>query len=182
MSPAPLLLREDVPRIYFDGEARPSRNGRLRAALVIVLSGEARTYQWPVGRGDSHLAEWRAAVLGARMAEELGFARCELIGDHVGVIEQADGLVKRRASDPAIVPLLEELTEIRTRCAIAMVHVQRHLNLAGRLLEVGDTPGFRTGVRLLEGAEVRHCTTGGMKGPREPEHAVEEAAPAPGMR
>ena len=147
----------EVPRIYFDGEARPNRpdrSGRLRAALVIVLGGKAQTYEWPIGRGDSHLAEWRAMLLAARVAAAMGFDRVELIGDNLGVIEQADGLTRRKPSDPEIVDLMSELEEIRTRCDIQIRQVGRDINLAGRLLEGGDTGSFRQGVNLLEDAEV----------------------------
>lgn len=142
---------EKIPRIYFDGEARPNP-GKTRAGIVVVQDGEARIAEHRTGWGNSHLAEWQALIIAARTAVGMGAVQAELIGDNIGVIEQANGGVLIR--DPAIQELASELVLLRAQCRFDIFYLERGMNLAGRLLETGNSSGFRAKVAMCEDAEV----------------------------
>lgn len=141
----------DIPRIYFDGEARPNP-GKLRAGIVVVQDQQARIGSYHTGQGNSHYAEWLALIVAARTAVAMGAPRAELVGSNIGVIDQANGGALIR--DPVIQQMSTQLGVLRGLCRLDVFYVERGVNLAGRLLETGNTAGFRCKVRMCENAEV----------------------------
>ena len=96
-------------KIYFDGGPRPNP-GQIEVA--VVARGVTHRFDG-LGHGTSHDAEWLALIAAITLAEELGAANFELIGDSVPVIQQANG------ASPC-------------RCAAAKAHHSRFAALAAR--------------------------------------------------
>lgn len=85
MTPKPL-------KVYFDGGCRPNP-GRMEVAVV----ARGRTYFFDdLGEGSSSDAEWLALRQALAVAQSLGVASFDLLGDSRGIIAQASGTVPCR--------------------------------------------------------------------------------------
>ena len=163
-----------APRIYFDGEARPSRKGLMRACVIYVGGHSADVRDVPTGRGSSEDAEWLAFLMGVELALGMGLRRATFIGDNLGVINAVLGIER---------PKKPETRWFADRAATLLVdkpaytarHVRRDLNLAGRFLECGDGPAFRSGLSLLEGADRVWFPDHAARGRGEPARTTESA-------
>lgn len=140
-----------MDRIYFDGESRPSANGRKRICIVAIRNGVADVIEQSAGRGSSYDAEWDALIFAAAYAVREGYQTVEFVGDHEGVIDAAAGRLRMKGD--ALKAFRQRFDEASGGLAsFSTEHVLRYLNLAGRCLEEGrNSASFRTGLFMLEG-------------------------------
>lgn len=119
-----------MPRIYFDGGARPNP-GQMEAAVVVEGGQKLRR---ALGHGTNNVAEWTACLWALEVAHELGFTEVEIAGDSQLVVHQAAGEWKVRHED--LRPFKVEFDRVAAQFAyIRMVWVPRDINPAGWLLE-----------------------------------------------
>jgi ribonuclease HI len=97
MSQSPAPPRPRRLKIFFDGGCRPNP-GPIEAAVVV--RGVIHFFD-DLGSGTSHDAEWLALRAALRIAQSLGAAEFELIGDCANVIAQANGLARCRTEAAA---------------------------------------------------------------------------------
>lgn len=119
-----------MPRIYFDGGARPNP-GQMEAAVVVE---NGPRYRKDLGYGTNNVAEWVALLWALEVAAELGFDEFEVAGDSQLVINQAGGVYKVR--QPDLVPLKAEFDRLAAQFPLVrLIWVPREVNPAGWVLE-----------------------------------------------
>jgi len=111
-------------KIFFDGGCRPNP-GRMEAAVVV--RGVVHLFD-DLGFGSNGDAEWLALIRALEMAQSLGLANIELIGDARGVIEQAN-LAVRNGHGQDHAGTFAGLAAITTPARIRWI--KRSRNLAG---------------------------------------------------
>jgi hypothetical protein len=101
---------------------------------------------------DSTSAEWQALILAARFAVHAGLSDVKFIGDCMDVAEGVAHVTKMRKPHQA--RMRDQYEAVAAGLGdVCIVHVPRHANLAGRLLEFGDEIEFRSGLHYQEGIE-----------------------------
>lgn len=118
-------------KIYFDGGCRPNPG---QMEIAVVVSGIARIDR-DVGLGTGMDAEWRALIEAARVGQSLGGRDYILLGDAVGVINQATGRAKCRNGNAEHFAALQALVGAETPPRIR--YIKRAQNLAGIALARG---------------------------------------------
>ncbi len=112
-------------KIFFDGGCRPNP-GRIEAA--VVMRGVVYRFD-DLGIGSSHDAEWLALIHALDLVQAQGLTGCELIGDAIQVINQANRAMAggRQATGHAAVfaALVRKAAPARIRW------IKRAQNLAG---------------------------------------------------
>ncbi|MEO5597703.1 MAG: reverse transcriptase-like protein [Novosphingobium sp.] len=117
-------------KVFFDGGCRPNP-GKIEVA--VVARGLVHLFD-DLGQGTNTDAEWLALIQALRVAQALNTPDFELIGDSLGVINQANGVWKCRGAALS--------AHLGTFCALAMSNpparirwAPRAQNLAGIALE-----------------------------------------------
>jgi len=118
-------MRDRRLKIFFDGGCRPNP-GAMETAVVArgVLHHAAG-----LGHGTSNDAEWLALIAALRLAQALGVAEFELVGDSALVVNQANGVWKCRGADLQRHHALFEA--VRDGMPVRIRHIRRTQNLAG---------------------------------------------------
>lgn len=117
-------------KIYFDGGCKPNPG---QMEVGVVFDGSTKHHD-QYGHGTNNQAEWLALIWAMGLAEEQGLQDITLIGDSKLVISQAQGIWK--CNQPELRAFLQAFQERRkTFRSVELVHVRRHLNLAGIYLE-----------------------------------------------
>lgn len=119
-----MAIRSRV-KIYFDGGFRPLPVGM---ELSVVIKGVI-TMRRALGNGSAMEAEWRALVFAAECARDQAIADPVLVGDALGVIQQARGEVKISSEHRAFADQLRALYPDHPLPPIR--HIKRQQNLAG---------------------------------------------------
>ena len=116
-------------KLFFDGGCRPNP-GRMESAVVV--RGAVHLFD-DLGFGSNSDAEWLALVRAMELAQSLGLAGVELIGDAVGVIAQANEAL--RTGQPANGPMRDHAAIFLALAAKApparIRWIKREQNLAG---------------------------------------------------
>ena len=113
-------------KIYFDGGCRPNP-GPIEVAAVARGISYLRD---DLGHGTNTDAEWLALIHGLELAQSLGEARFELIGDASVVIDQANGV--RKCRNAALQAHLDRFTLLVEATPPARIRwIGRAQNLAG---------------------------------------------------
>jgi ribonuclease HI len=94
MSKLPAQAHRRRLKIFFDGGCRPNP-GRIEAAVVV--RGVVHFFD-DLGSGTSQDAEWLALRLALAVAQSLGEADFDLVGDCANVIAQARGVSRCRGA------------------------------------------------------------------------------------
>ena len=117
-------------KVFFDGGCRPNP-GRIEVA--VVARGVVHLFD-DLGNGSNTDAEWLALIHALEVGQALGAEEFELIGDSVGVINQANGVWKCRGPE---LPLhFERFTALAVSAPPARIRwIGRAQNLAGIALE-----------------------------------------------
>jgi len=113
-------------KIYFDGGCRPNP-GTMETAVVArgVLH-----HQPSAGTGTSEQAEWLALLHALHIAQDLGEGDILLLGDAVGVINQA--VNGARSASPALRDCRDRFErQARLFDRLRLRHIKRSQNLAG---------------------------------------------------
>ncbi len=119
-------------KVYFDGGCKPNPG---KMEVGVVFDGVSQHHD-DYGHGTNNQAEWLALIWAMGLAEERGLRDITLIGDSKLVIMQASGLWK--CKQPELQVFLTEFEKRKKDFQILeLVHVRRHLNLAGIYLEHG---------------------------------------------
>jgi ribonuclease HI len=79
------------PKVFFDGGCRPNP-GPIEVAVVI--RGVAHVFD-DVGTGTNADAEWLALIRAMELAQAMGLAGIELIGDAVEIVDHANRALAR---------------------------------------------------------------------------------------
>ncbi len=117
-------------KVFFDGGCQPNPG---RIEIAIVARGVVHLLD-DVGDGSNTDAEWLALIHALRVGQDLGEPEFELIGDSVGVINQANGLWKCRGA--ALAAHFERFTALAALAPPARIRwTARAQNLAGIALE-----------------------------------------------
>lgn len=111
--------------VYFDGGCRPNP-GPIEAAVVI--RGVATLFD-DLGHGTNGDAEWLALICALKLARSAGIAEILLLGDALGVIQQANRTLKTRHASHAHAAELLALTVEGPRPRLRWI--KRAQNLAG---------------------------------------------------
>ncbi len=112
-------------KIFFDGGCRPNP-GRIETAVVV--RGVSHLFD-DLGHGTNSDAEWLALICALELAQSLSLTNIELIGDALGVIQQAQramitGRAKHRHAAKFLVSMAgQPMARIRW--------IKREQNLAG---------------------------------------------------
>jgi ribonuclease HI len=117
--------------VYFDGGA--VLNPGL-ISICVVFEGGKTFSKLDFDQGTNNQAEWSAMLWGCELALSNGIKDVVLIGDSKLVVMQASGewMIKHKA----FVPFKAEFDRMRALFdSLRLVHVKRHLNLAGHYLE-----------------------------------------------
>lgn len=118
--------------IYFDGGCRPNP-GAMQVAVVISCLG-LTCHENDLGQGTNNQAEWLALIFAMGLAKERALTNITLVGDSKLVISQAQGVWK--CNQPELKVFLAEFRKRKKDFAsVELIHVRRHLNLAGIYLE-----------------------------------------------
>lgn len=113
-------------KVFFDGGCRPNP-GPIEVAAVVRGQVFLRDDPGPGSSGD---AEWMALLHGLEVAQMLGLADFELVGDSLPVIERANGVVLCRfGAELAHYARFSELCEALRPARIRWI--KRNQNLAG---------------------------------------------------
>ena len=123
-------------KIYFDGGCRPNP-GTMESAVVARGTLDHRP---DLGQGTSEQAEWHALFHALDVARALGARDVLLLGDAIGVIDQATGAARCRS--PALRDRFDQAIKDFDRVRVR--HVKRTQNLAGIALGLarqGRKPG-----------------------------------------
>lgn len=120
-------MRKPPLKIYFDGGHRPQG-----MELAVVLRAVAHRRFLP-DQGSAMEAEWRALIWAAEVAVAEKVTRPLLLGDALGVIEQASGKVRVPSAYAEFYATFQMLREICP--GLSLRHVKRKQNLAGNALE-----------------------------------------------
>lgn len=120
-------MPETAIKIYFDGGHRPQG-----MELAVVLRGAAQRRFLP-DQGSAMEAEWRALIWAVETAIAEKITRPLLLGDALGVIQQASGKVRVPSAYAEFFASFQMLHE--TCPALTLRHVKRKQNLAGNALE-----------------------------------------------
>ena len=96
-------------------------------------------------------AEWQALFHAVRYAIAHEIEKVEFVGDSLSVIEAAEN--RGVKSNPYMSDMCRQFNELVADAPIQFrfEHVRRHLSLAGRYLEEGNSASFRWGLNTLEG-------------------------------
>lgn len=117
-------------KIYFDGGCKPNPG---KMEVGVVFDGSTKHHD-DYGQGTNNQAEWLALIWAMGLAEERGLQDITLVGDSKLVIMQASG--KWKCNQPELQVFLADFQKRKTSFqAVNLVHVRRHLNLAGIYLE-----------------------------------------------
>lgn len=113
-------------KVFFDGGCRPNP-GPIEVAVVVRGQAFIRD---DLGHGTNGDAEWMALLHGLAVAQKLGLADFEMVGDSLPVIERANGVVRcRSGADLAHYERFSELCEVGRPARIRWI--KRNQNLAG---------------------------------------------------
>ncbi len=113
-------------KIYFDGGCRPNP-GPVEVAAVV--RGVARIRE-DLGHGSNGDAEWLALIHALEVAQGMGEAHFELVGDSRNVIAQANGTVRSRS--PGDKAHFERFIALAAKHPPARIRwIKRAQNLAG---------------------------------------------------
>lgn len=112
-------------KVFFDGGCRPNP-GPIEAAVVL----RGVTHQFgDLGSGTSSDAEWQALICAMRLAQTQGLADFDLVGDAIGVVDQARAALRDRRAihqhAAAFLALAEHVPGLRIKW------IKRQQNLAG---------------------------------------------------
>ena len=111
-------------KIYFDGGCRPNP-GAIEVAAVVRGMAHLR---FDIGEGSSGDAEWCALLHSLEVARAAGERDVLLLGDNASVIDQANGIARRRLApddEARFVALSASFDRLRFR------RIKRTQNLAG---------------------------------------------------
>lgn len=118
-------MRDRRLKIFFDGGCRPNP-GAMETAVV----ARGVLHHVPdLGHGTSNDAEWLALIAALRLAQALGVADFELIGDSALVINQANGVWTCRGAD--LQRHRDVFEAVRDGRPVRIRHIRRAQNLAG---------------------------------------------------
>ena len=123
-------------KVYFDGGCRPNP-GPIRAAAVVRGVVHLRD---DLGAGSSGDAEWLALLHALEVAAGAGQRDVILLGDSASVIDQANGIARRRIG-PALEARFDRLS--RHFDGLRFRRIKRNQNLAGIALEQGHRRSVR---------------------------------------
>lgn len=118
-------MRDRRLKIFFDGGCRPNP-GAMETA--VVARGILR-HASGLGHGTSNDAEWLALIAALRLAQALGVADFELIGDSALVVNQANGVWTCRGAD--LQRHRDVFEAVRDGSPVRIRHIRRTQNLAG---------------------------------------------------
>lgn len=114
--------------VHVDGGARGNPGPAAIGVVAATPDGEevARVAE-PIGVATNNVAEYRALLLGIRLATELGADEVELIGDSELVVRQIEGRYK--VKDAGLKPLYAEAkAALEQLPAWSIRHVKREFN------------------------------------------------------
>lgn len=120
-------------KIFFDGGARPNP-GRIEVA--VVARGQAWFFD-DLGEGGSSGAEWLALLKALEVAQALGNASFDLLGDSRSIIDQANGVTPCRSAS-ARAYLADYRRAVTSNPPRRLRWIPRHQNLAGIALDRRD--------------------------------------------
>lgn len=83
-------------RVFFDGGCRPNP-GRIEVAVVVA--GVTHLFD-DLGHGTNTDAEWMALIRAAELARSLGLRDVELVGDALGIIREANSILREGHARP----------------------------------------------------------------------------------
>lgn len=117
-------------KIFFDGGARPNPG---RIEIAVVARDDVYFFDG-VGEGSNSDAEWLALLRALDVAQALGIACFDLLGDSRSIVDQANGTVPCRTSSARA--HLERFRQTSTLIAPRRLRwIPRHQNLAGIALD-----------------------------------------------
>lgn len=120
------MTKDRRTKVFFDGGCRPNP-GPIEIAAVVRGQVFIRDDLGHGGNGD---AEWMALLHGLEVAQKLGLADFEMVGDSLPVIERANGVVLCRfGAELAHYARFSELCDVGRPARIRWV--KRNQNLAG---------------------------------------------------
>lgn len=117
-------------KVNVDGGARGNPGPAAIAAVVTDESGQVlRSESEFIGEATNNVAEYRALLLGIRLATELGAEEVELIGDSELIVRQIEGRYK--VKDAGLKPLhAEARAALEQLPSWSIRHVKREFNAA----------------------------------------------------
>ncbi len=117
-----------------DGGARGNPGPAAIAAIAMTPGGEELTSRGEaIGTTTNNVAEYRAMLLGAELARELGATELELVGDSELIVKQINGEYK--VKNARLRPLWREVREaLGAFDRWSVRHVRREQNEAADLL------------------------------------------------
>lgn len=115
-------------KVNVDGGARGNPGPAAIAAVVSNEDGEIlRAESEAIGKATNNVAEYRALILGIKLAQELGADEVELIGDSELIVRQIEGRYK--VKDAGLKPLYAEAKAALEKLpSWSIRHVKRELN------------------------------------------------------
>ena len=131
-------------KIYFDGGCRPNPGVM---EIAVVVRGAVH-HVADLGFGSSEMAEWLALLHAVDLAATLGVRDIVLLGDAIGVVNQAMGKAKCR--NPALAACRNRFEQRRAEFdRVRVRHVARNQNLAGiALVRIGESVRYGRAGRM----------------------------------
>lgn len=127
-------LDEGVWSLYCDGASRGNPGQAGAGAVLVDASGEIKgQYGEYLGQATNNVAEYRALILGMKMARNLGVKKIQVFADSELLVRQLKGQYRVRA--PHLLPLYDAARRASQDFeSFAISHVPREMNsLADRL-------------------------------------------------
>jgi len=121
-------LEQGTWSLYCDGASRGNPGPAGAGAMLVDPSGEIRAQAGEyLGQTTNNVAEYRALLLGLKMAQNLGVKKLQVFADSELLVRQLNGSYRVKA--PHLLPLWQEAKkELQKFKAHAITHVPREEN------------------------------------------------------